>query len=188
MSKKLLAVVTGATSGIGAALAHALAARGMDLIVIARRNERLEAIKAHLDGLDGITVRTICADLTDDDALRQVENALRDERIDLLVNSAGFGTYADFAGIDAERIKNELMLDLVVPVALTRAVLPAMLKLLGRSSPVSTYRLRSAMSRMEFTSENRHLLDGWQPKVGLRGGIHKDAPPKLKKIQSLDAV
>ena len=61
MSKKLLAVVTGATSGIGAALAHALAARGMDLIVIARRNERLEAIKAHLNGLDGITVRTICA-------------------------------------------------------------------------------------------------------------------------------
>jgi short-subunit dehydrogenase len=123
-----LAVITGASSGIGAAFAEALAARGMDLIVIARRGARLEALAARLVRDAGVQVRVIVADLLDDTELLGVEAQLRQAHgIDLLVNCAGFGTYGPFSECAPERIKNELMLDLVVPVALTRAALPGML-------------------------------------------------------------
>lgn len=123
-----LAVVTGASSGIGAAFAEALAARGMDLIVVARRGARLDALAAKLMRDAGVRVRVLVADLLDDADLRGVEAALRQAPgIDLLVNCAGFGTYRPFSEIAPERIKHELMLDLVVPVALTRAALPGML-------------------------------------------------------------
>jgi len=123
-----LAVVTGASSGIGAAFAEALAARGMDLIVIARRGERLDALAGRLMRDTAVSVRVIVADLLDGTALHDVEAELRQaRRIDLLVNCAGFGTYGPFTEAAPERIKNELILDLIVPVALTRAALPGML-------------------------------------------------------------
>jgi short-subunit dehydrogenase len=122
-----LAVVTGASSGIGAAFAESLAARGMDLIVIARRAARLDALAGRLARETGVRVRVIVADLLDSTALCAVEAALRQApKIDLLVNCAGFGTYGPFTEATPERIKNELTLDLVVPVALTRAALPGM--------------------------------------------------------------
>lgn len=123
-----LAVVTGASSGIGAAFAEALAARGMDLVVIARRGARLDAMAARLMRDTGVQVRVIVADLLDDNDLRGVEAELRQAHgISLLVNCAGFGTYRPFSETAPERIKNELVLDLVVPVALTRAALPGMI-------------------------------------------------------------
>jgi uncharacterized protein len=122
-----LAVVTGASSGIGAVFAEALAARGMDLIIIARRQDRLEALANKVRDDSGATSRIIVADLTDQEALRTVEAALARAEIDLLINCAGFGTYAEFHTIDPERIKKELMLDLIVPAALSRAVIPGML-------------------------------------------------------------
>jgi short-subunit dehydrogenase len=122
-----LAVVTGASSGIGAVFAQVLAARGMDLIIIARRQDRLEALANKVHDDSGAAARIIIADLTDQEALRSVEAALASAEIDLLINCAGFGTYAEFHMIDPERIKKELMLDLIVPAALSRAVIPGML-------------------------------------------------------------
>jgi uncharacterized protein len=122
-----LAVVTGASSGIGAVFAEVLAARGMDLIVIARRQDRLEALANKVRDDSGATARIIVADLTDQEALRTVEAALAQADIELLINCAGFGTYAEFHTIEPERIKKELMLDLIVPAALSRAVIPGML-------------------------------------------------------------
>ena len=122
-----LAVVTGASSGIGAVFAEVLAARGMDLIVIARRQDRLEALANKVRDDSGATARIIVADLTDQETLRTVETALAQAEIDLLINCAGFGTYAEFHTIEPERIKKELMLDLIVPAALSRAVIPGML-------------------------------------------------------------
>jgi len=127
MADRPLAVVTGASSGIGAAFATALAARKMDLVVIARRQDRLEALKNLLERRHGIVVTTVRADLTDPAALDAVESSLAAQAVDVLVNSAGFGTYADFTSIAPERLKRELYLDLVVPVSLSRAVLPGML-------------------------------------------------------------
>jgi uncharacterized protein len=122
-----LAVVTGASSGIGAVFAQVLAARGMDLIVIARRRERLEALAKQVRDDSGAATRIIVADLTDQEVLRTVEASLAQAGADLLINCAGFGTYEQFHKIDPERIKKELMLDLIVPAALSRAVIPGML-------------------------------------------------------------
>jgi short-subunit dehydrogenase len=120
--------VTGASSGIGAVFAEAFAKKGADILVIARRGERLSALAARLQSSFKVSVHVLVADLTDGVDLGTVENALGNlKRIDFLVNCAGFGTYGSFAEIDPRRIKNELLLDLIAPVALIRAVLPAML-------------------------------------------------------------
>jgi short-subunit dehydrogenase len=128
VTQKKLAVVTGASSGIGAVFAEALAMRGMNLLIIARRGDRLNSLAERLVENTGASVRVLTADLTDSETLREVESELqRLEQIDLLVNCAGFGTYDRFANIEPERARRELVLDLVVPVLLTRAVLPKMI-------------------------------------------------------------
>jgi hypothetical protein len=120
--------VTGASSGIGAAFAEAFAKQGTDVLVIARRSDRLNALAARLQIVFKVSVHVLVADLTDSVDLSTVENTLQNlERIDFLVNCAGFGTYGSFAEIDPTRIKDELLLDLIAPVALTRATIPAML-------------------------------------------------------------
>lgn len=127
-SQNKLAVITGASSGIGAAFAEQLAARGMDLVVIARRGERLEALAQRLEKEAGITVHPLVADLTDREGLQRVERKIADlERIDMLVNSAGFGICENFSDADPARIEKELYLDLIVPARLSRAVLPKMI-------------------------------------------------------------
>ena len=122
-----MAVITGASSGIGAVFAEVLAARGMDLIIIARRRDRLEALERKVRDEAGVTAQVVVADLTDQEVLRTVEALLARAEIDLLINCAGFGTYEDFHKIDPDRIKKELTLDLIVPAALSRAVIPGML-------------------------------------------------------------
>ena len=99
----------------------------MDLLIIARRRDRLETLAKKLSDDTGAAVEILVADLTDQDALRTVEAALACTGIDLLINCAGFGTYEEFHRIDPERMKKELMLDLIAPAALARAVIPGML-------------------------------------------------------------
>ena len=124
------AVVTGASSGIGAAFAEDFAKQGANVLIIARRNARLAALAKKLRGTFNVSVDILVADLANHLELSAVEDALRKlDRIDFLVNCAGFGTYANFSDVDPQRIKNELSLDLVAPVVLTRAVLPIMLRL-----------------------------------------------------------
>jgi len=99
----------------------------MDLIVIARRRDRLEALAKKVHEYGSVTAQIIVADLTDPEVLRTVEVSLAGAEVDLLINCAGFGTYEAFHKIDPERIKKELMLDLIAPAALSRAVIPGML-------------------------------------------------------------
>ncbi len=87
------ALITGGTSGIGAAFARALAARGDDLVLVARNTERLEAVAAELRRAHNVTVETLAADLADHaDTVRVAARVGRpDQPVDLLVNNAGFG-------------------------------------------------------------------------------------------------
>lgn len=134
-SQNKLAVITGASSGIGAAFADQLAARGMDLVVIARRGARLAALAERLEKKAAIRVHPIMADLTDRTDLQRVEREIANlERIDMLVNSAGFGICENFAEADPARIDRELYLDLIVPARLARAVLPKMIA--GKSGAI----------------------------------------------------
>ncbi len=117
-SNKGAALVTGASTGIGAVYADRLAKRGYDLILVARDVDRLNALADRLRTETGVTVAVIKADLTDKTDLRAIEQRLRsDPSITLLVNNAGMGSQGGFA--DADLDKQEALIDLNV-TAVTR--------------------------------------------------------------------
>jgi hypothetical protein len=119
------ALITGASSGIGAAFARALQARGERLVLVARRRERLEALASEL-GEDPTAV--LVADLARPDGVEQIvaEVARRGFEVDLLINNAGLGHTARFAEQPQERIASMLDVNIRAVVGLTRAFLPPM--------------------------------------------------------------
>lgn len=122
------ALVTGASSGIGEAFATRLARDRYDLTLVARDQERLEARAEKLRSDFGVGVVVLPADLTKTAALRKVERAIAaDERLEILVNNAGFGTMGQFAELDIAVEENEIRLNVLALVRLTRAALPGML-------------------------------------------------------------
>ena len=99
MSEKRLAVITGASSGIGAMFARKLAARGYDLLLIARREDRLRSLADELAETYHVTAGVMSADLAADADLRRSKGRLRElPDLGLLVNNAGFGTQGYFCG------------------------------------------------------------------------------------------
>jgi short-subunit dehydrogenase len=122
-----VAAITGASAGIGATFARALAARGSDLLLIARRTERLEALAAELAERHGTKSEIITADLNVDADLERVAVRLQAEsRLDLLVNNAGFGVKGIFA--TSEYAGQEAMhkLHVMATLRLTHAALQGM--------------------------------------------------------------
>ncbi|MBU2360214.1 MAG: SDR family oxidoreductase [Alphaproteobacteria bacterium] len=121
-----LALITGASSGIGAEFARIHARRGGDMIIVARRTEALEALKAELEASEGVAVRVMPADLTDPQAVTDLCAAVRSEPIEILINNAGFGGQG--AHVDRDLAKEQAMIDLNVKalVALCHAVGGAM--------------------------------------------------------------
>lgn len=124
------ALITGASSGIGAEYAAALAARGDDLVLVARSLSRLEALAAQLRQRHGIRIEVIGQDLTVPDAAARVVNELaaRQLSIDVLINNAGFGSAGRFEDLDADREQAQLMINVVALAGLTRRLLPGMLE------------------------------------------------------------
>jgi short-subunit dehydrogenase len=122
------ALVTGASAGIGAAFARRLARDGYDLVIVARRRDRLDAMAKQLRGDHRVNVEPLAADLTDNAELRVVEDLVGGEALDLLVNNAGFGTYGSFHTLDPAQEEGEIRLNVIALVRLTRAALPAMVK------------------------------------------------------------
>lgn len=122
------ALVTGASTGLGAVFASTLARQGYDLVIVARNEALLEALAGRLHDSHGCTVQVIAADLTRPAALRAVEMQLaHDGAFDLLINNAGFGTVGPFATLDPEREAEEIQLNVVALMRLTRAALPGMI-------------------------------------------------------------
>jgi short-subunit dehydrogenase len=122
------ALITGASSGIGAAFARALAARGEDLVLVARSADRLTALAAELTAKHNIHAEVLPADLADPGAPDAIvaELAARNIEIGTLVNNAGFGTNGEFASLDAARERDEVFVNIVALHQLTRALLPPM--------------------------------------------------------------
>jgi short-subunit dehydrogenase len=122
-----LAVVTGASSGIGEAFTERLAADGWDLIVVARREERLREIAARLSAAHGASVHTIRADLARSDDVQRVCGEIGAMPVDMLVNNAGLGRYMPFAELPPGQARELVDLNVLAPVLLTRAVVTGML-------------------------------------------------------------
>jgi short-subunit dehydrogenase len=118
------ALVTGASSGIGKAFAEALAARGFDLVVVARRVDRLEALAARLTTEHGIRVTVCGIDLADPSAAQQMLDATASLDIGLVVSNAGFGVKGEFAAGDARIMAEMLMVNCNVPMQLAHGFIP----------------------------------------------------------------
>lgn len=124
MSSWERALVTGASSGIGREIARQLAAEGVDLVVVARDEKRLEALADELD----VEVEVLVADLSDPDEVAVVGQRLAadDEPVDLLVNNAGFGQTGDFLDLDIDREGDVVGVNLVALHRLCHAAGAAM--------------------------------------------------------------
>jgi short-subunit dehydrogenase len=122
-----VALVTGASSGIGEAFARALAARGHDLAVVARRRGRLDSLAASLGG-DGVRVHVLAADLRAPSEVRSVLGRLADRRlsVQVLVNNAGFGVWGRFHEQDLDLQLDQLRVHAEASVLLTHGLAGAM--------------------------------------------------------------
>ncbi|MFZ4651218.1 MAG: SDR family NAD(P)-dependent oxidoreductase [Rubrivivax sp.] len=123
------ALVTGASSGIGEALARQLASRGVHLVLVARSQDRLQALAQELAARHGVQARALAADLAQPGcgAALQARVQALGESVDILVNNAGFGTYGPFEEIAPAQEQREIALNVAAVVDLTHAFLPAML-------------------------------------------------------------
>jgi short-subunit dehydrogenase len=121
-----VAVVTGASSGLGAEFARRLAARGYDLVLVARRRERLVELAAALRAEHGATSTVLPADLADPAAPATLvaELVSRGLLVDALVNSAGFATYGRFEGEDPARVAAQIQVNVAALTLLSRLLLP----------------------------------------------------------------
>lgn len=121
------AVITGASKGMGAVFAQRLAARGHDLLLVARSAPELESLAASLRAATGRRVEIAAADLTDAADLQRLEESLRArDDIAVLVNNAGVGSVTPLLGTKAEDLANMIALNVTALTKLTYAVVPQM--------------------------------------------------------------
>jgi short-subunit dehydrogenase len=123
------ALITGASGGIGESFARLLAARGVDLVLVARSEGKLRALATELSAAHGIRAEVLATDLSRPDAPRQLHAACeaRGLPVDLLINNAGFGSLGPFDANPFEREHEQVMLNVTALMDLTHLFLPAML-------------------------------------------------------------
>lgn len=123
-----VALVTGATAGLGAEFAAQLAARGHDLVLVARDVARLESRRDELSARHGVEVEVLPADLTTDEGCAAVADRVSaaERPVDVLVNNAGFGTYQSFGTADLDFEEAQLDLNVRAVLRLTHAAVRAM--------------------------------------------------------------
>lgn len=123
------ALITGASSGIGSVYARRFAARGHDLVLVARATDKLNILATELRDEHGVSIEVITADLTDSAQIEPVLQRLRSEPpIDILVNNAGAALMGNFATAESADMYKLLRLNVLAPTLLTSAVIGGMVK------------------------------------------------------------
>jgi short-subunit dehydrogenase len=151
-SSRPLALVTGASAGIGRAYAERLASDGYDLVVVARRKERLDELKHQLESTHGISVQPLVADLSTESGQRAVDEVATQPRLEMVVDSAALAYYMPFLDLPADKAAELVNLNVLAPVRMIHAALPGMVKL-GKGAVVSF----SSLLAYTATSENPQL-------------------------------
>ena len=123
------ALVTGASTGIGAVYAREFAARGANLILVARSEDKMQALAAQLRKEYGGQVDVLTVDLAAPEAANDLAQRVSSlgRTVDILVNNAGFATHGDVAAADPARLSTQIQLNCVAMVDITRRFLPAMI-------------------------------------------------------------
>lgn len=128
MTTSRTALVTGASSGIGAAFARVLAADGLDLVLVARRKEKLDDLAQELNSRHGVRVEVVAADLSDPGAPRAIVSAVQDlgVEIDVLVNNAGSSGSGTFVDSDWSSLAAEIQVMVTAVTELCHLLAPGM--------------------------------------------------------------
>src|SRR5579872_7406171 len=137
MNEQNIALITGASGGIGESFARVLAAKGCDLVIVARSEEKLKHLASELHGTHGVRVEVIPADLSTRQAATELAGQLQQRNlpIDLLVNNAGFGARGEFWKLSLDRQSEMVRLNVFALVELTYLLLPGMIRRkIGRAS------------------------------------------------------
>lgn len=121
------ALITGASAGLGACYAEALARRGFPLVLTARREDRLRELAARLEAAHGVRVQVVPLDLAAPGGPDRLADAVKNRDLGILVNNAGFGFNGSFLEGDADRYEEMIALNCVAPARLTRRLLPGLL-------------------------------------------------------------
>jgi short-subunit dehydrogenase len=119
-----VALVTGASSGIGKSFAENLAAKGMSLVLVARRLDRLDALAARLQGAHGVLVKTCQIDLAEADAAARILDATVSLDVGLVVSNAGFSLKGEHAGQSSKSLTEMLMVNCHTPMQLAHGFIP----------------------------------------------------------------
>lgn len=123
------AVVTGASSGIGVEFAKRLAARGANLVLVARRKERLTELAKEIQATHKVNVDVVVADLSEVEAAEKLYKSLQRKKIqvDVLINNAGFGMMGEFHTSSLSKVNEKIQLNVSTLVQLSRLMLPGMI-------------------------------------------------------------
>lgn len=125
--KATRSLVTGASSGIGAGFARSLAGRGSDLVLVARRGDRLENLASELREKFGVEAEVVVLDLSAPGAAETLKNRITNTKpVDTVINGAGFGTHGPFVSEDEVQVRDEIQVHIGAVVDVTRTFLPEM--------------------------------------------------------------
>src|ERR1700716_2271902 len=151
-SRRPLALVTGASAGIGRAYADRLASDGYDLVVVARRRERLDEVKRQLESAHGISVQPLVAPLSTELGRSAVDAVATQPRLEVVVDSAALAYYMPFLDLPTDKAEELVNLNVLAPVQMLHAALPGMVER-GRGALVSF----SSLLAFSAASENPQL-------------------------------
>ena len=174
-----LALVTGASSGIGRAFAERLAADGYDLVAVGRRRDRLEELAA---SVTDVKVQTLVADLSTDEGIEEVAGVCASQPLSMLVNNAGVAHYMRISQLPADKADEVVHVKVVAPTMLIHAAVPGMIErgdgtiinvagMIAFSGPAP-----NAQGRAAYAGTLAHL-------VAMTQALHEELKSERLKVQ-----